>query len=498
MLKASLSLPSARAVAMLAVFLTAACAPMTTGVSPQSRAAPVAKEALDRRLNVVVFLVDDMGWRDTGFSGSKFYETPNIDRLVSQGMVFTNAYSASPVCSPSRAALMTGRDPVRFGITDWIPGYKPKQPVKLDTPSIPDALPLDARTIGEYFSDAGYITAFVGKWHLGQTEPFWPQHQGFDFNIGGWSPGAPRGRGAAGAYFAPHRNPSLSDGPDGEFLTERLGRETANFIQQNENRPFMAVHAFYQVHTPLNEAPAHIDHFRAKAAQLNADTTVPREMRFGQKAKGRQDDPVYASMVAAVDTEVGRIVAQLERSGILDRTVIVFTSDNGGLSVRRSDPNKAPTSNEPMRGTKGWLYEGGIRVPLAIIAPGVTRAGERNDRLATSIDLLPTLLGLTGIEQSGDLDGVNLLSASSQQRMLAWHFPHYHATRWRPGGAIRDERWKLIQFFEDDAVQLYDLANDPYETRDLVVEKPDVAAMMRARLAAWRAEHGAKMPVERE
>jgi arylsulfatase A-like enzyme len=203
-------------------------------------------------------------------------------------------------------------------------------------------------------------------------------------------------------------------------------------------------------------------------------------------------------MVAAVDTEVGRIVAQLERSGILDRTVIVFTSDNGGLSVRRSDPNKAPTSNEPMRGTKGWLYEGGIRVPLAIIAPGVTRAGERNDRLATSIDLLPTLLGLTGIEQSGDLDGVNLLSASSQQRMLAWHFPHYHATRWRPGGAIRDERWKLIQFFEDDAVQLYDLANDPYETRDLAVEKPDVAAMMRARLAAWRAEHGAKMPVERE
>lgn len=480
-----------RAFVALSVFLTAACSPLSKNL-PVS---PAQAQAGSEPLNFVVFVVDDMGWRDTGFSGSDFYETPNIDALAARGTVFTNAYSASPVCSPSRAALMTGMDPVRFGITDWIPGYKPKTAVKLQTPTIPDALPLEARTLAEYFSDAGYATAFVGKWHLGQTEEFWPQHQGFDVNIGGWSTGSPRGRGTAGAYFAPHGNPSLADGPAGEFLTERLGKETANFIAANADKPFLAVHAFYQVHTPLNEVPATIDHYREKAAALDANTAQPREMRNGVEVKSRQDDPVYGSMVAAVDTEVGRIVAQLEASGVLDRTVIIFTSDNGGLSFRGTDSQKAPTSNEPMRGTKGWLYEGGIRVPLAIIAPGVTRAGTQDNRLATSTDLLPTLIALAGIEESGDLDGVDLLSAPSGERMLAWHFPHYHATRWRPGGAIRDGRWKLIEFFEEDAVELYDLANDPHETRDLAAHHPEVAASMQAKLKSWRSTLGAKMPV---
>lgn len=481
----------ARTVAIFGIVLTAACAPLPADLSAQS----TLSQTQDERLNFVVFVVDDMGWRDTGFTGSTFYETPNIDRLAARGTVFTNAYSASPVCSPSRAALMTGMDPVRFGITDWIPGFQPKETVKLHTPAIPDALPLKARTVGEYFSEAGYTTAFVGKWHLGQTEEFWPQYQGFDVNIGGWSTGSPRGRGNAGAYFAPHRNPSLADGPDGEFLTERLGRETAKFIADNADRPFLAVHAFYQVHTPLTDAPTTIDYFHDKASALEPNPAEPREMRDGIKVKSRQDNAVYASMVAAVDDEVGRVVAQLESSGVLDRTVIVFTSDNGGLSYRTAGPEGAPTSNEPLRGSKGWLYEGGIRVPLAIVAPGVTRAGTRDDRLATSIDLLPTLLGLAGIGSIGALDGADLMSDPSEERLLVWHFPHYHATRWRPGGAIRDTRWKLIEYFEEDAVELYDLANDPYETRDLAKEQPKIVESMRGDLEAWRSALGARMPV---
>lgn len=457
---------------------------------------PVATPLGSSRPNIVLIVVDDLGWRDVGFMGSDFYQTPNVDRLAAQSLQFTRAYSSSPVCSPTRAALMTGNNPVRYHITDWIPGHEPNEATLLDDPEIANQLPLEATTLAEYLREAGYATHFSGKWHLGESEPFWPQHQGFDSNAGGWAKGGPNGSINGRRYFAPHANPMLADGPDGEFLTERLGEESLAFLDRQSAgaQPFLLVHAFYQVHTPIEPAPAHIASFKAKADALPADPTMPQQLRYGEQAKSRQDNPAYASMVAAMDREVGRIMEKLEASGLADDTVIIFTSDNGGLSHLRG--SNVPTSNAPLRGTKGWLYEGGIRVPLLIRAPGVTAAGSRSDQLAISEDLLPTLLALAHVPPAEPLDGVNLLGPQSgNTRALYWHFPHYHATQWRPGGAIRDGNYKLIEYFEDGAVELFDLAQDPGEERNLAAANPERARQLRARLQQWRKDTGARMPL---
>lgn len=468
-----------------------------------SGAAQAQAQAQQSRPNVVIFIVDDLGWRDVGFMGSDFYETPHVDKLAAEGLIFSQAYSASPVCSPSRAAIMTGMDPARFGITDWIPGFVPKHQVPLVVPPIPHELPLEAVTLGEYFRAAGYATFYSGKWHLGSDAAHWPKAQGFDGNAGGFTRGQPVGKGKSGAYFSPHNNPALSDGPDGEFLTERLGRETTAFIAANAQRPFLAVHAFYQVHTPIEAAPDHIAHFEKKAVALGPDVSARSPLRYGEEAKGRQDNATYASMVAAMDAVVGQVVAQLEEAGVLDNTIILFTSDNGGLSHWDEEEDKpfawkSPTSVMPLRGSKGWLYEGGIRVPLIIRAPerfGVTGV---DHALATSADIVPTLLSLAGIASETRFDGVDLLQPEAADgRALAWHFPHYHGNLWRPGGAIRDERYKLIEFFEDGALELYDLKADPGETRDLASQRPDVAEKLRARLRTWRQQVGARMPQSR-
>lgn len=475
--------------------LFASCALAACVTAPSGAPAQLAE-----RRNVVLFIVDDLGWRDVGYMGADFYETPNIDRLARRGVIYTNAYSASPVCSPSRVAIMTGRDPVRYNITDWIPGFAAPEEALLVGPPIAQELPLEATTIAEYFRDAGYATGFAGKWHLGADARFWPVAQGFDVNAGGWSRGAPNGAGGGGAYFSPHRNPALEDGTDGEFLTERLSEETAGFIARNAKRPFLAVHAFYQVHTPLEAAPAHIE--RAQELTAALDTSLPavsQTMRYDVQAKGRQDNAVYGSMIAAMDQAVGRVVAQLEREGLLDNTIIMFVSDNGGLSQMGPRAEDAPTSNAPLRGGKGWLCEGGIRVPMLIVAPGLLAAGTSDPRAATSVDILPTLLSLAGLDLPDDTDGVDLSKASdNHSRPLYWHFPHYHASRWRPGGAIRVGNWKLIEYFEDGAVELFNLASDPGEINDLAQQHPETAARLRLQLHKWRENMNARMPALRQ
>lgn len=486
----------------LAAFALANCA----GAAPVALGSPSPDAAPERvgRPNVVLIIADDLGWRDVGFMGTDFYETPQLDALAQRGMVFTNAYSASPVCSPSRTAIMTGRDPVRYHITDWIPGFAKADQSLLVGPQIAQELPLEAMTIGEYFREAGYATSFAGKWHLGGDARYWPEAQGFDVNAGGWSRGAPNGAGGGGAFFSPHRNPTLADGPDGEFLTARLGEETARFIAANADRPFLAVHSFYQVHTPLEAAPDHIDRAHERAARFGLlPPAVSQELRYGVAAKGRQDNAIYASMVAAMDETIGRIVAQLEAEGVLGNTIIMFVSDNGGLAQMGPHAEDAPTSNAPLRGGKGWLYEGGIRVPMLLVAPGAVRPGSFDPRLATSFDILPTLLALAGIAADGPFDGLDLMQPQAMphtvpDRALYWHFPHYHASQWRPGGAIRKGNWKLVEYFEDDSAELFNLAQDPGETTDLSQSNLPMTMALKAELRQWREEMGARMPTVRK
>lgn len=446
------------------------------------------------RPNVIIFLVDDLGWRDVGFMGSTFYDTPHTDRLAASGVRFTNAYAASPVCSPTRAALQTGRDPVRVNITDWIPGYKPPEPTRLVQPTIADRLALDEVTIAEMFSAAGYRTMYAGKWHLGPSAAYWPEAQGYDVNKGGVEGGGPTN----GAYFSPYGNPRLADGPPGEFLTERLARETIDFIRSGDDRPFFIVHSFFQVHSPLTAAPASIEAYQAKAAALPpAPASVA--LRDGSRDRARQDNAVYGSMVTAFDTAVGQILRAIDELSLTDDTIVVFTSDNGGWSWITPRGTSA-TSNLPLRGGKGWLYEGGIRVPLVIRAPGVSRAGATSAVPATTVDLVPTLLELAGVSRRGVyLDGISLASALSggrdpKARDLHWHYPHYHNFATRPQGAIRSGDYKLIEFFEDGTVELYDLARDPGERTDLASTEPSITQRLKKRLAAWRASIRARLP----
>ena len=443
--------------------------------------------------NIVLFLVDDLGWRDVSYSGSDFYETPNIDQLAASGAVFENAYAAHPVCSPTRAALMTGRDPARIGITDWIPGYKAQSPL-MDTPKIRLALPLEERTLAELLKDNGYRTGFVGKWHLGETEAFWPEYQGFDLNIGGHNRGAP-----PGGYYAPYKNPRLTDGPKGEFLTERLGQESRKFITDNSDAPFFLMHSFYSVHTPIQAAPGSIEKYERKAAGRTAPQSPER---YATQSNQVASNPVYAGMVEAVDNQIGKTLAHLKALNLDKNTIIVFASDNGGLSTRSVAKPISPTTNAPLRAGKGWLYEGGIRVPFIIKATDVT-PGMTVTNPTSSADIFPTLLDFAGIAPDKDvtLDGLSLASVLQNQngaglpdRALIWHYPHYHGTGARPGTAIRHGDWKLIRHYETDEVELFNLKNDPYETLNLAEKQPAKVEALLGELKAWSVKVGAKFP----
>ncbi|MDX2031162.1 MAG: sulfatase [Blastocatellia bacterium] len=440
-----------------------------------------------RKPNVVLVLIDDYGWADTGCYGSTYHRTPNIDALAARGMRFTDAYAAAPVCSPTRAALMTGKHPARLHLTDWLPGREDKPNQKLARPTIRQELPLAETTLAEALKPAGYATASIGKWHLGGAG-FEPERQGFDLNVTGDHTGTPL------SYFAPYQRggrfmPKLENAPAGEYLTDRLTAEAERFIEENKDNPFFLYLPHYTTHIPL----------KAKAELIAKYRALPRP------ASG-QNNPVYAAMIESMDESIGRLARKLEQLGLSDNTVFIFTADNGGLATPEG-PDTPATTNAPLRAGKGYLYEGGIRVPLIVTWPKRIKAGSINRTPVYSADLFATAVELAGLKNATGVDGVSLLPLLTgraerkglKREALYWHYPHYsnqsvnggHLDQ--PGGAMRQGDYKLIEFFQDSRVELYDLKTDLGERNDLARARPGMAAQMRQKLAAWRKAVGAQM-----
>ena len=452
--------------------------------------------------NFVFFLVDDLGWADVSCYGSTFHETPHIDALAESGMRFTNAYAAASICSPTRASIVTGRHPVRVNITDWIPGQNvdPENGDRFLKLEDSNELALSEVTIAEVLKQAGYATFFAGKWHLGD-EGYWPEDQGFDINIGGHDRGSP-----PGGYYAPWKNPRLKEKKKGEYLTERLTAESISFLEERDSsEPFLLYLSYYNVHTPIQPYEKRIEHYREKAAKMFPGEAPEYLDEHGAATRPRQDDPDFASMVAAVDDSVGAVLAALEEQKLADNTVVIFFSDNGGLSTRPKGANgkikAASTNNDPLRAGKGWLYEGGIREATSVRAPGVTKPSSVSDEPVVSMDFFPTMLDLAGLPVQPDLhaDGESLVPILkggkwAEPRTLCWHYPHYHGSGWKPGAAIRDGDWKLIEFWEWDGVELYNLADDLGEKNNLADSMPEKVAELKGKLAAWQKELGAEMP----
>jgi arylsulfatase A-like enzyme len=415
--------------------------------------------------NFVFILVDDMGATDLGCYGSKLYETPNIDRLAKDGLRFTQAYSACTVCSPTRASLLTGRNPAALRLTDWIAGHN-RPFAKLKIPDWTKELRASEVTLPALLKKAGYATASIGKWHLG---PAGPTERGFDLNIGGTEKGQPP------SYFSPYKIETLPDGPEGEFLSDRLTTEAEKFLEANKDHPFFLYLPHFAVHTPLMGKPAVIEKYKAKV-----------------KPEDAQHNATYAALVESVDDSVGRLRTKLEALGIAENTVIIFTSDNGGLILNQV------TSNLGLRAGKGSAYEGGVRIPLIYCWPGKIKPGEVAQPVITA-DHFYTLLELAGsaAPTPGDyrsLAPVLFGKEAIKPRDLYWHYPHYHPGGATPYSAVRSGDFKLIAFFEDSHLELYNLKNDPEEKTNLVPANPAKAEEMRRQLAAWWMEVRAQLP----
>ena len=435
--------------------------------------------------NIVVFLVDDLGQMDIGPNNPKcFYETPNIDTFAKSAMRFTDGYAANPVCSPTRYSLMTGKYPSRVDATNFFSG---KRAGKFKPAPLNDNMPLEEITIAQVLKDKGYATFFAGKWHLGKTEEYYPQNRGFDINIGGYHKGGPY---TGKKYFAPFKNPQMEvESPAGDHLPDRLARDTAKFINDNKDKPFFAYLSFYSVHTPLIGRPDLVKKYKAKSAEISGEEFAPEEQIFPKSGERKvrilQKHAVYAAMVEAMDQAVGKVLKQLEDSGVADNTIVIFTSDNGGLSTSEG----SPTSNLPLRGGKGWVYEGGIRLPWIVRYPEVTKPGSVSSVPVCSIDLFPTLAAAAGAEVKHEIDGVDLMPALKGEKLdrksLFWHYPHYSNQGGIPGGAIREGEFKLVERYEDGRVHLYNLASDIGEQKDIAAEKPELVSEMRGRLHEW-------------
>ena len=417
--------------------------------------------------NIIFILTDDLGWTDGGCFGSKFYETPHIDRLATQGMRFTDSYSACTVCSPSRVAILTGQYPARLHVTDFIPGHaQPK--AKLNVPDWTMYLKLEVPNLAKALKSAGYATASIGKWHLGK-EAFWPEKQGFDLNIAGCDKGQPPN------YFSPYKIPTLTEGPDGEFLSDRLTSEAIQFIEQNKDRPFFIYLPHYAVHSPIMAKPEVIAKYKGKS-----DPKAPHKK------------PEYAALIESVDDSVGRLLAKLDELKLSENTIVIFTSDNGGL--------KSVTTNLSLRAGKGSAYEGGVRVPLIVKWPGVIKPGSVCHSPVIGVDFYPTLLAMAGVKPpTGVVDGESIepllrQSGSMKRDAIYWHYPHYHGGGATPYGAIREGDFRLIEFYEDNHVELYNLKDDIGETKDLAATLPDKAEKLRQKLHKWRQHVGAQMP----
>jgi len=446
-------------------------------------------QAAAPRPNVVFILADDLGWRDLGCYGSTFYETPNLDALARQGMRFTDAYAACNVCSPTRASILTGKYPARLHLTDWLPGRGDRPDQKLNRPHIQQFLPLEEVTIAEALKDAGYQTAFIGKWHLGATTNCYPEHQGFDLNLGGFFGGM------TPSYFSPYGIPTLADGPKGENLNERLADEAGKFMEQSKDKPFLLYIAHYAVHTPLQAKPEVIEKYKAKAAKL--DKSGPEFLSdHGRQVRQIQNHPIYGAMVESMDESVGRVMAKLKELNLETNTIVIFTSDNGGLSTAEG----TPTSNLPLRTGKGWAYEGGTREPLIVRWPGVTKPGSVSHGETISTDYYPTILQMLGLplRPQQHLDGESIVpllkGGNLPERPLFWHYPHYSNQGGVPHGAVRLGDFKLIEWYEDMHVELYDLKSDLGEQHDLAKENPAKAAELTKLLHDWRTQVDAQMP----
>lgn len=431
------------------------------------------------RPNIIVIMADDLGWRDLHCYGNRFVDTPNLDRLATEGMRFTDAYAAAPVCSPTRAAMMTGLSPARLHLTNHAPGHP--DGFSLEGSTLQEAasvrnLDLSYVTIAERFKDAGFTTAHIGKWHLsyvnrkeaGSKErevSLRPEAQGFDVNIGGCYQGGPP------SYFAPYRIPAITEWEEGEYLPERLADEAISFVDQNREGPFFLSWWPYSVHYPMEAEDSLIAKYRER-----------REIK----------DPIYAAMIEAMDRSIGRFLDHLEATGLAKNSLVIFKSDNGGYNG----------DNRPLRGFKGMIYEGGIRIPWIVRWPGVVAPGTLCDTPVISTDCFPTLIQAAGIELEADtkLDGMSLLpllkqSGTLERESIFFHCPNYafHKKN-RLAGAIRSKNFKLIKNYDDDSLELYDLSADIGEKQNLTEKFPDIADRMKEDLETWLKESGARFP----
>ncbi|MBX7209765.1 MAG: sulfatase [Verrucomicrobiaceae bacterium] len=450
--------------------------------------APCCVLAAAERPNFVFFLADDLGQRDLGCYGSTFYETPNIDQLARDGLRFTNAYAACPVCSPTRASILTGKYPQRTGITDYIGAPLKPDLWKRNTMLLPapyrDRLALEEVTVAKALKRTGYATFFAGKWHLG-PEGWYPEDHGFDFNKGGNEKGGPYG---GKKYFSPYGNPRLTDGPPGEHLPDRLATETAKFIEANKTRPFFAYLAFYDVHTPLMARKDLEQKYEEKRKKLGLE---PKWGREGTRdVRLVQEHAVYAGMVEAMDQAVGKVLRKIDELGLRQNTIVIFTSDNGGLSTSEG----SPTSNQPLRAGKGWLYEGGIREPLLVRWPGTPGRGADIHEPVISPDFFPTILDAAHVPMppGHPHEGISLAPliagvAHPNPRTLYWHYPHYGNQGGAPGTAVRRGDWKLIHWFEDDRYELFNIAKDQGEEHDLAWQNPAKVVELRNEMARLHA-----------
>jgi len=443
------------------------------------------------RPNIVLIVADDLGWSDLSCYGSDLHETPRIDALASQGVRFTEAYAASPVCTPTRASILTGRHPARLKMTIWREAAGSRGNRRLLEPVVRDSLPLSERTLAEILKDHGYYTAHIGKWHLGRAESY-PQAHGFDINVGGTLWGAPQ------SFFYPFRGdqyyrdwryvPDLEPSKEGDYLTDRLTDRAIEIMRRVHDRPFFLNLWYHAVHPPIEGKPELVKKYAKK---------------LEDGAHRRHRNPAYAAMVETLDANVGRVLDAIDELEIAENTIVIFFSDNGGfINNSRLQPGLAVTSNLPLRSGKGSLYEGGIRVPLIVRLPQTSTGGRTCTVPVTSCDLLPTFLALTGLGVEGTsltLDGqdISTLFRDPQSRIpprqLFFHYPHYYPTT-TPVSAVRDGRWKLLEYFETATVELYDLESDPGESTDVAGKFPAETRRLRESLAAWRQRVDAPLP----
>jgi arylsulfatase A len=450
------------------------------------RALPTSHE-MDRP-NIVFLLADDLGWSDIAIDGGDLVDTPNLARLAKSGVRFTNAYSAAPVCSPTRASLLTGKYPARLHMTTWYEASQvPPMNKKLIPPVTVADLPLSETTIAEVLHQKGYLTAHIGKWHLGSAG-YYPENQGFDINIGGTFWGAPQ------THFYPYKGtkyfggearyvPHLEWGKPGEYLADRLTNEALNVISRSKDQPFYLNLWFHSVHVPAEAPPELVASYQKKLHPGLHHT-----------------NPTYAAMIANLDHNVGRVLDHIEKLGIGGRTIVIFGSDNGGYIGKWQGAQV--TDNSPLRSGKGSLYEGGIRVPLIVRWPGIAARGTTCSEPVISNDFYPTILEMTGLLQETAYEKTDCRSlapllknpeSALDRKHLFFHYPHYYETT-SPVSAVREGQWKLLEYFEDGHSELYDLQRDPSEKNDLSSAQPQKLAELRDQLHLWRQSVNAQMP----